>query len=85
MRSSSRARTSSWTLALIGGACTLGAYILVLWAMTQAPIAMVAALRETAIVFGTGLSAFVLKERLGWGRPAAAAIILLGVIVIKLA
>ncbi|MDN7184102.1 DMT family transporter [Caballeronia sp. SEWSISQ10-4 2] len=74
-----------WHLALIGGACTLGAYILVLWAMTQAPIAMVAALRETAIIFGTGLSAFVLKERFGWGRPAAAAIILLGVIAIKLA
>ncbi len=73
------------TLALIGGAFTLGAYILVLWAMTQAPIAMVAALRETAIVFATGLSVVVLKERFGWGRPAAAAIILLGVIAIKLA
>lgn len=74
-----------WHLALIGGACTLGAYILVLWAMTQAPIAMVAALRETAIVFATGLSVIVLKERFGWGRPAAAAVILLGVIAIKLA
>ena len=74
-----------WHLALIGGACTLGAYILVLWAMTQAPIAMVAALRETAIVFATGLSVVVLKERFGWGRPAAAAVILLGVIAIKLA
>lgn len=74
-----------WHLALIGGAFTLGAYILVLRAMTQAPIAMVAALRETAIVFATGLSVVVLKERFGWGRPAAAAIILLGVIAIKLA
>lgn len=74
-----------WHFGLIGGACTLGAYILVLWAMTQAPVAMVAALRETAIVFGTAISAFVLKERFGWSRPVAAAVILLGVVTIKLA
>lgn len=74
-----------WHFGLIGGACTLGAYILVLWAMTQAPVAMVAALRETSILFGTAISALVLKERFGWSRPVAAAIILLGVIVIKLA
>ncbi len=76
---------SRWHFGLIGGACTLGAYILVLWAMTQAPVAMVAALRETAIIFGTVISAFILKERFGWSRPAAAAIILVGVITIKLA
>jgi drug/metabolite transporter (DMT)-like permease len=53
--------------------------------MTHAPIAMVAALRETAIIFGTAISAFLLKERLGYGRPAASAVILLGVIALKLA
>jgi len=73
-----------WHLALIGGACTLSAYVLVLWAMTRAPIAMVAALRETAIIFGTAISAFVLKERFGYSRPIAAVIILLGVITLKL-
>ncbi len=74
-----------WRIALAGGACTLGAYVLVLWAMTRAPIAMVAALRETAILFGTAISAFVLKERPGYGRPIASVVILLGVIALKLA
>ena len=74
-----------WHFGLLGGACTLGAYILVLWAMTQAPVAMVAALRETAIVFGTAISAVILKEQFGWSRPVTAAIIFLGVITIKLA
>ncbi len=74
-----------WYFGLIGGACTLGAYVLVLWAMTRAPVATVAALRETAIVFGTAISALVLKERLGWSRPVAAGIILAGVASIKLA
>lgn len=73
-----------WYIGLAGGACTLGAYVLVLWAMTRAPIAMVAALRETAILFGTAISAFVLKERPGYSRPIAAAVILLGVITLKM-
>jgi drug/metabolite transporter (DMT)-like permease len=74
-----------WHFALIGGACTLGAYILVLWAMTQAPVALVAALRETSILFGTALSALVLKERFGWTRHAAAAVMVSGAIILKLA
>ena len=74
-----------WSVAPIGGGCTLGAYVLVLWAMTRAPVAVVAALREVAILYGMAISAFVLKERFGWDRPAAAAIILLGVVTIKLA
>ncbi|KXU89681.1 hypothetical protein CI15_05665 [Paraburkholderia monticola] len=72
-----------WYLLLMGGACTLAAYSLVLWAMTHAPIAMVAALRETAIIFGTAISAVVLRERYGYGRPAAAFVILLGVLALK--
>ena len=74
-----------WHFGLLGGACTLGAYILVLWAMDHAPVATVAALRETGILFGIALSAILLKERLGWTRPIAAAIILAGVVLIKLA
>ncbi|CAB3762141.1 DMT family transporter [Paraburkholderia humisilvae] len=73
-----------WYLMLGGGACTLASYTLVLWAMTQAPIAMVAALRESAILFGTAISLLVLKERQGYGRPVAAIIILLGVVTLKL-
>jgi len=74
-----------WPRLLMGGACTLAAYSLVLWAMTRAPIAMVAALRETAIIFGTAISVFVLKERHGYSRPIAAVVIVLGVVTLKLA
>ena len=59
------------------------AYSLVLWAMTKAPVAVVAALRETSILFGTVISVVVLKERLG-RRLAAACIIALGAIVLRL-
>jgi drug/metabolite transporter (DMT)-like permease len=74
-----------WPRLMMGGACTLTAYTLVLWAMTKAPIAMVAALRESAILFGTAISVFVLDERHGYSRPIAAVVILLGVVTLKLA
>ncbi|SRR5581483_4362445 len=73
-----------WLWALIGGACTLVSYVLALWAMTRAPIAPVAALRETSILFGMLLASFALKERFGWARPAAAAIVVCGIAALRL-
>jgi drug/metabolite transporter (DMT)-like permease len=74
-----------WAVALGGGACTLGSYGLALWAMTQAPIAAVSALRETSILFGLALGVLVLKERAEPVRIAAGAGIALGVVTLRLA
>ena len=46
--------------------------------MTRAPIAPVAALRETSILFGLVLARFVLGERLGLARIAGGLLILAG-------
>jgi drug/metabolite transporter (DMT)-like permease len=73
-----------WRLGLIGGFATLAAYSLVLWAMISAPVAVVAALRETSILFGVAISALVLKEHIGVPRLAAACIIALGAIALRL-
>ncbi|MDK9701915.1 MAG: EamA family transporter [Sulfuritalea sp.] len=51
-----------WRLGLLGGACTLASYGLALWAMTRAPIALVAALRETSVVFAAIIATSLLKE-----------------------
>jgi drug/metabolite transporter (DMT)-like permease len=74
-----------WRIGLVGGAATLASYTLALWAMTQAPIASVAALRETSILFAMGLSALVLREQVGWTRHAAAGAIVLGAVALRLA
>jgi drug/metabolite transporter (DMT)-like permease len=74
-----------WKLGLFGGACTFASYALGLWAMTQAPIAPVAALRETSILFGMALAALVLKERFGLVRSLAAVAIAGGVMTLRLA
>ena len=72
-------------LATIGGVGTLGSYGLALWAMTMAPVAAVAALRETSILFAIAISAFILKENIGTKRLAAVALIATGAAVMRLA
>lgn len=74
-----------WRRGLFGGACTLASYALALWAMTQAPIALVAALRETSVVFGTLLAATLLHERISALRWVAVLVVVAGAVAIKLA
>jgi len=74
-----------WRRGLFGGACTLGSYALALWAMTQAPIALVAALRETSVVFGALIAAILLHEQISRTRWVAILTVVAGAIAIKLA
>ena len=73
-----------WKPGFLGGACTTASYGLALWAMTVAPIALVAALRETSVIFGTVFASLFLKERFGAVRYLAASAVSLGAIAIKL-
>jgi drug/metabolite transporter (DMT)-like permease len=75
----------NWHFGLIGGVGTVASYGLALWAMTIAPIAVVAALRETSILFGVIISGLLLKEHVGPARFAAACTIALGAAVLRLA
>jgi drug/metabolite transporter (DMT)-like permease len=74
---------SQWKKWMLGGGCTFASYSLALWAMTQAPIAPVAALRETSIVFSAVLAAFVLKERLTPLRCVSIALVAAGAMALK--
>ena len=68
---------------VLGGAMVTASYGIVVWAMTEAPIALVAALRETSVLFATIIAAFVLKERLGPARWIAAAAIVAGAMLLR--
>lgn len=74
----------NWQVGVVGGVGTLASYGLALWAMTAAPIATVSALRETSILFGVVISAWVLKEHLTRVRIIAACIIAAGAMVLRL-
>ena len=73
-----------WRSGLIGGVLSLVAYWIVIWAMTVAPIAIVAALRETSVLFGAIIAVVILKEPLRAPRVVAAAFIVTGLALIRL-
>ena len=73
-----------WRLGLAGGALQLGSYGISIWAMTVAPIAIVAALRETSVLFGAAIAVVFLKEPLRPSRVGAALMILAGLMLIRL-
>jgi len=71
-------------LGLVGGAATTLSYGVALWAMTRAPVAPVAALRETSIIFALVLSRLAFGEKVGGRRIAAALLVMAGVATLRL-
>ncbi|HVL56787.1 MAG TPA: DMT family transporter [Burkholderiaceae bacterium] len=67
------------------GIAAWAAYGIALWAMTQAPVALVAALRETSVLFAMLIGALLLKERAGPLRWAGAVSIVAGIFALRLA
>lgn len=70
---------------IFGGSASFVAYALVTWAFTQAPIALVTAVRETSIVFALLIGVFFLKERLSLLKVVSTMTTLLGVILLRYA
>lgn len=73
-----------WPLATVGACASLGSYGIALWAMTQAPVATVAALRETSVLFAVLLGVWFLKEALTPRRAFGAAVIASGVMALRM-
>ncbi len=73
----------AWREGLLAGSLSLGGYWIVVWAFTQAPLALVVALRETSVLFAMLIAVFLLHERAGRWRWAAAALIVVGVVLIR--
>jgi drug/metabolite transporter (DMT)-like permease len=75
--------TKGWRLGLVGGVAAYLGYAIVIWAMTRAPIAAVAALRETSVVFAGVIGVVALREPFHAQRAVAALVILAGVILLR--
>jgi drug/metabolite transporter (DMT)-like permease len=73
-----------WRRGFAGGALQVLSYGIAIWAMTAAPIAIVATLRETSVLFGAVIAVLVLKEPLRVVRIVAACLIVCGLILIRL-
>ncbi len=69
---------------LLAGVLCVVAYGVVLWAQTRAPLAEVAAIRETSVVFGALIGLVALGEDFGKRRVAAAVVIATGIVLISM-
>ena len=78
------AMRTHWRRGLIGGGMQLMSYGIAVWAMAVAPIAIVATLRETSVLFGALIAVTVLKEPLRATRIGAAYLILFGLVLIRI-
>lgn len=66
-----------WPVATLGSGATMASYGIALWAMTRSPVAVVAALRETSVLFAVGIGIFFLRERVT-GRVVFGALVIVG-------
>ena len=77
-------KSSVWVLGLIAGSASVLAYWIAVWAMTIAPIALVAALRETSVLFAVLIGVFFFKDSMGKSKIIASLIIVIGIIISRL-
>jgi len=75
----------NWRAGCTSGALQFGAYALIIWAMSLGAMASVSALRETSVIFAAIIGVVVLKERVGALRIAAAILVALGIVLMRIA
>ncbi|KAE9627375.1 EamA family transporter [Parasedimentitalea maritima] len=78
------ARRRVWLRGCMAGGASLGAYWIAVWAMTQAPIALVTALRETSILFAVLIGVVVFREKFDRAKAAATVLIVGGVVLTRI-
>lgn len=81
-RGAAFASLARWKTGFVGGTLMFGAYALVIYALTRAPVASVAALRETGVIFAAIIGTLVLKEPLGRRRVVASVFVAAGVAIL---
>jgi drug/metabolite transporter (DMT)-like permease len=79
-----RASARDWVMGLIAAAASFAAYAIAVWAMTVAPLALVAALRETSILFAVLLGWLLFGDKMDRGKIIAAVLIVSGVVLTRL-
>jgi drug/metabolite transporter (DMT)-like permease len=79
-----RHAAKNWHRGLAGALLSGASYGIALWAMTRAPVAVIAALRETSVIFGALIGAWFLKEGHLRQRLSGAAVVLAGLLALKL-
>jgi drug/metabolite transporter (DMT)-like permease len=80
-----RTLAAHWRLALFGPLLSTASYQLAMWSIVRAPAGLVISLRETSMLFAVAIGALFLRERVGAWRWLAVAVVLAGVVLIRVA
>jgi drug/metabolite transporter (DMT)-like permease len=72
----------NWKIILLGGVMAPAGYLLFLFALSLAPVAQLAPMREIGTVFGTAMGIVILKEKQGTRRLLTSLLITLGVVIL---
>ena len=73
-----------WLQGAAGGGLALGSYWIAIWAMTVAPIPLVAAVRESSVLFAALIAFFLLKEPLQASRIVACTLIVAALAMLRM-
>ena len=76
-------RGASWPAAVGGGALSLASYAIALYAVTLGAVGVVAALRETSVVFAALLGSLLFREPFGARRIAASLAVATGLVLMQ--
>jgi drug/metabolite transporter (DMT)-like permease len=76
--------SANWQMVLAGGGLSTAAYGIAIWAMTKAPIALVAALRETSVLFAAAIGVVFLREPFLVMRILATVLVVTGIVVLRM-
>ena len=79
-----RLTSQNLTTLLLGGGASYLAYGIVTWAFTQAPIAVITALRETSVIFALLIGLIFLRERSTPMKIVACSMTVVGVICLRI-
>ncbi len=77
-----RELSANWRIMIGGGIIAPAGYLLFLFALSLAPVAQLAPMREIGTVFGTVMGIFILREKQGTRRLITSILITLGVIIL---
>jgi drug/metabolite transporter (DMT)-like permease len=72
-----------WRVAGGGALIATVSYVLFIWSLMQAPVAIVSAVRETSMLFAVGIATLVLREQVGPWRAAAVALMVTGLLFLR--
>lgn len=78
-----RADARTWRLCALAAAMQLSASWMATWALSQAPMGLVSALRESSVLLAGWIAAWLMRERPGRVRMLASALVFGGIVLVR--